>query len=154
MEDKITEYFRRSYFAVDGLWFVKAEEHLGYQEALELDLRVWEVLPKVQARESCRLLGLEQEGLENFRMALELKLEGEEYGHSWEGNVLEVHDCPWLGLLRRSGRESIARDIGEHICKTDLQVWLWEFVEGFEVGFYSMMCRGEEKCIIEFAESD
>lgn len=47
-----TEYFRRSYRAVDGLWFMMIEKKHGFDEALELDEAVWRVLPKIQARAS------------------------------------------------------------------------------------------------------
>ena len=44
------EYYNRSYKAVDGLWFVKAEEQFDFDTALELDKEVWKVMPKIQAR--------------------------------------------------------------------------------------------------------
>jgi hypothetical protein len=44
------EYLRNCYAKVDGLWFIKAEEELGFEKALEFDRKVWAVLPKIQAR--------------------------------------------------------------------------------------------------------
>ncbi len=49
-DKQIAEFFRRSYTAVDGLWFVKAEETCGFDAALDLDDEVWKIFPKVQAR--------------------------------------------------------------------------------------------------------
>ncbi len=58
-EDKaLIEYLRRSYTAVDGLWFVMVEEAYGFQQALELDEQVWEILPKIQARQARQVLGI------------------------------------------------------------------------------------------------
>ena len=49
-EEQKTEYFRRSYTAVDGLWFMKVEERMGFEQALQIDEAVWRILPKIQAR--------------------------------------------------------------------------------------------------------
>ena len=49
-EEQKTEYFRRSYTAVDGLWFMKVEERMSFEQALQIDEAVWRVLPKIQAR--------------------------------------------------------------------------------------------------------
>jgi len=46
----IVEYLRKNFTSVDGLWFVKIEELLGFEKALEIDKEVWRVLPKIQAR--------------------------------------------------------------------------------------------------------
>ena len=58
-EEQKTEYFRRSYTAVDGLWFMKVEEAYGFDNALDIDDEVWKVLPKIQAR---MLKGLTETG--------------------------------------------------------------------------------------------
>ena len=54
---QVAEYFSRSYRAVDGLWFMKVEEKLGFDAALELDNEVWKVMPKIQARMIKQFLG-------------------------------------------------------------------------------------------------
>ena len=55
-EDSV-EFLRRSFFTVDGLWFVNLEKDLGFDEALDLDRRVWESMAKVQARKARELCG-------------------------------------------------------------------------------------------------
>jgi hypothetical protein len=49
-KDDAFEYMRNCFVKVDGLWFVKLEEELGFGKALEYDKKVWEILPKIQAR--------------------------------------------------------------------------------------------------------
>jgi len=49
-DKQIVEYFKRSYTAVDGLWFMKVEEIYGFDTALDIDEEVWKVMPKIQAR--------------------------------------------------------------------------------------------------------
>ena len=44
------EYYHRCYKTVDGLWFVEAEKEHGFDDALNLDTKVWSVMPKIQAR--------------------------------------------------------------------------------------------------------
>ena len=44
------EYYHRCYKAVDGLWFVKTEERFDFTTALDLDNKVWQVMPRIQAR--------------------------------------------------------------------------------------------------------
>ena len=38
--EQIIKYFKRSFSAVDGLWFVKVEEANGFDTALETDRQV------------------------------------------------------------------------------------------------------------------
>ncbi len=54
----LVEYLRRSYTAVDGLWFVMVEEAHDFDHALALDERVWQILPKIQARKAREVLGI------------------------------------------------------------------------------------------------
>ncbi len=47
---QLKEYFQNSYAKVDGLWFLNIEEQFGFEKALDIDLEVWKVMPKIQAR--------------------------------------------------------------------------------------------------------
>lgn len=47
---QVKEYLQNSYVKVDGLWFLKTEEQFGFEKALDIDLEVWKVMPKIQAR--------------------------------------------------------------------------------------------------------
>jgi len=39
-ENEKTNYFYNSYIKADGLWFIKVEENLGFELALEIDHQV------------------------------------------------------------------------------------------------------------------
>jgi hypothetical protein len=39
-DQQICDYSHRSYKAVDGLWFMKAEEKYGFNAALDIDKEV------------------------------------------------------------------------------------------------------------------
>ena len=40
MCEKSSEYFKRSFFAVDGLWFMMLEDETSFKKALEIDEKV------------------------------------------------------------------------------------------------------------------
>ena len=155
-EEQKAEYFRRSYTAVDGLWFMKVEERLGFDEALRLDEAVWKVLPKIQARALKGMMHLPG-GLAGLEPALcaRLDLEGFEYEiepHS-EGFVVIVKRCPWHDLMIKSGRGDLSEKVSDLICRVENSVWAREFSgEGGEIEFEreERICRGEGRCVLRF----
>ena len=154
-KEQIIEYFRRSYTAADGLWFVKAEEKYGFDAALELDRAVWRVLPKIQAR-MLKHMGRPGRSLEALRECLEIKLTLEGFRFRIEGieNTsgfrLVVTECPWYNLLLKSGRENIAAAVGDAICDTEYPVWAAEFGEEISFEMKSQICQGARNCILKF----
>ena len=112
-DEQKTEYFRRSYTAVDGLWFMKVEEKLGFDEALQLDEAVWKVLPKIQARALKGMMHL-QGGLQGLEQALSARLALEGFDYEMEtredGFAVIVKRCPWHDLMIKSGR---GKSVGE-----------------------------------------
>ncbi|MDM7934103.1 MAG: DUF6125 family protein [Methanothrix sp.] len=149
------EYFHRSYKAVDGLWFVKAEERYGFEGALELDEAVWRVLPKIQARMIRSMLELDG-SLEGLLAALEARLEME--GFEFEAEDLgrslqvEVRRCPWHEIMVRSGREKLSGSVSDVICQVENSVWASEFSDGGQIEFSrdERICRGAPRCLLHF----
>ena len=178
-EPQKAEYFRRSYTAADGLWFMKVEEMRGFEEALEADRRVWSVLPKIQARTLKSMLkaGEGIEGLaeciaakhsaEGFDFEDEMdggegREEGEEGGAEGEdgkdGRALRliISKCPWHELLAKSGREALSERVGSAICNVEYAAWAAEFGdEDRKISFNlkSQICKGDEVCTFLFEES-
>ncbi|MCX6677455.1 MAG: DUF6125 family protein [Methanothrix sp.] len=159
-DEQKAEYFRRSYTAVDGLWFMKVEEKLGFAEALQLDEAVWKVLPKIQARTLKRMMHLEG-GLPGLQQALSarLALEGFEYEmerrEEEEGFAVIVKRCPWHDLMIKSGRGKLSEQVSDLICRVENSVWASEFSgEGGEIGFEreERICRGEGRCVLRFGK--
>ncbi len=155
-DEQKAEYFRRSYTAVDGLWFMKVEERYGFDAALELDEAVWKVLPKIQARAMKAMLNLDcgLEGLEKAT-AIRLALEGFEFDLEREESGLRaiIRRCPWHDLLIRSGREKISQRVSDVICRVENTVWASEFAEeGKEHGWERTegICRGADRCVMRF----
>jgi len=151
-DDRLTaDYLRRAYFAVDGLWFMKAEERLGFREALDLDQQVWQVLAKIQARKARDLLDTAGSGVPDLAAALELKFAAEEYTfrtrHDTAARVeFEITKCPWLKLLRRSERTHLADAVGSAICPTEYRTWAEEFGAAISASLSERMCAGDNVC--------
>ena len=159
-EEQKAEYFRRSYTAVDGLWFVKVEERLGFDEALKLDEAVWKVLPKIQARTMKSMMNL-KDGLEGLEQALSARLALEGFDYEMErredGFAVIVKRCPWHDLMIKSGRGTLSERVSDLICRVENSVWASEFRdagkdEGREIRFEreERICRGEGRCVLRF----
>lgn len=171
-DEQKTEYFRRSYTAVDGLWFMKVEEKLGFDEALKVDEVVWGVLPKIQARTIKRMLNL-QSGLPGLARALSarLSMEGFEFQIEAEKDSLMViiRKCPWHDIMIASGRGALSERVSEVICRVENSVWAIEFSgeksgpkeatagggdgRGIEFAREKRICQGEGKCVLRFCLS-
>ncbi|MFP4249597.1 MAG: DUF6125 family protein [Armatimonadota bacterium] len=130
--EKIVEMLRRSYFAVDGLWFVLLEEDEGLERAMTLDERVWQVMPKIQARKARELLGADENtpGALVRCMALKLAAEGHRYDVSFTNPTeaaIVISQCPWRDVLESSGREQLGPEIADRICAREAAGWAAEF---------------------------
>jgi hypothetical protein len=152
---QLVDYFRRSYTAVDGLWFVKLEERDGFDTALEVDVGVWKVMPKVQARKLKELTGL-TEGLEALRECFTTKLAIEDFTFEahpvadGQGFEVRISRCPWYELLIKSKREHVAAAIGQRICQTEYTVWAAEFGRDITFSLGERLCNGCGVCEVRF----
>lgn len=151
---EIIAMLRRSYLAVDGLWFVMCEQRLGFPAALDLDGEVWGVMPKIQARRSREVLGLTGNSLEELARGLGLKLEAE--GHEFEVALeperleIKITKCPWREALVKAERLDLAQDIARHICTREGAGWAREFGREFEFDVANSQCGGGEACGFRF----
>jgi len=159
-EGILIEYLRRAYHAVDGLWFMMVEQASGFDEALELDRRVWEVLAKIEARKARELMGCAGNSAEELArcFGLKLKADGQEFeaDASDDGVRFALRGCAWLGLLRKGGRAHLALRIGQTICMTEGRVWCAEFGGEYVFEIPEMGCAarsGSDGCQMRFARN-
>ena len=151
------EYLRRSYTAIDGLWFVKVEEVCGRETAEKLDKQVWEVAGKIQARETRKVLGLHTNYLTTLAECLGLKFAAEGYKAriTWPDESclkIDITRCPWLEILEKSGRMQMAEMVAEKICNTEYQAWAKEFGKQLEFSPINTRCLGAPCCYLSFTE--
>ena len=156
-QKQMTEFFHRSYTAVDGLWFMKVEEKYGFDVALDIDNEVWKVFPKMQARFLKSMVKLTN-GVDAFLecFTTKLALEGFEFEvekRSDNGSRINISRCPWHDFLVRSGREALSGKIGARICSTEYSTWAAEFDERMQFDSKSRICQGAERCVLEFSLS-
>lgn len=153
--NKACEYFKRSFFAVDGLWFMKLEEKFSFDKALEIDERVWEVMPKIQSKKLRELYDIKGNSIQDLLSALRIKLELEGYKASIGKNdedyfEIAIHECPWFNIMKGSNRMTLAGEIGETICKIEYQGWADSFDKSIRFTLGSQLCKGGENCLLKF----
>jgi len=155
-DSNLKEYFKRCFFSVDGFWFIMAEEELGFEKALEIDRNVWKLLPKTQVRKIRKLLEIETNKINDIRTALDFKLKAEDYTYEVRNTsdlVLEIAitGCPWLTLMRESGRQDLASKVGKTICPTEYSVWAKEFGMKLDADLNNCLCSDNTPCILRFS---
>ncbi|MGW8223617.1 MAG: DUF6125 family protein [Syntrophobacteria bacterium] len=154
-EKQISEYYKRSYTAVDGLWFMKVEERYGFDTALDIDDEVWQVMPKIQARK-LKSMGNLTDGLDVLRECLTTKLTLDGFAFETEqgadGRSLKItlSECPWHNIMIKSGREQLSEKVGTRICTTEYQVWAAEFGDDIKFELGDQICGGLECCMLIF----
>jgi len=67
---KLIQMYSRNWLTVDGLWFSGVEEKFGIEEALDLDIRMWRIGSRIEAKRIRDLLGLERGGIESILKAI------------------------------------------------------------------------------------
>ena len=153
--EQIVEFFRRSYLAADGLWFLKTEERLGFDGALEIDNEVWKILPKIQVRLIKEMMGLDKgvEALVECYTA-KLALHGFQFKTEKRGNEfrIAVGRCPWHEIMVNSKRGHLSTRIGNLICRTETAVWAGEFGDSIVSRIDPGLCEGSKTCVISFSE--
>lgn len=153
-QKQIAEFFRRSYLAADGLWFLKTEEKLRFEEALDVDNEVWKVLPKIQARLVKEMTGLDK-GIEALVecYTTKLALHGFRFKTDKKGNEFRIviDKCPWHEVMVKSRRGHLSARIGNLICRTETAVWAEEFGDGIAADIKPGLCEGSKTCVICFS---
>ncbi len=155
-DKQIIEYFKKSYTAADGLWFMKTEEKYDFDTALELDAKVWEVMPKIQARMLKPLADSGNE-LKDLMECLRTKFSLEDFSFIIEDNTdygsfsIFISSCPWHNLLLESKRENLSAKIGSLICEREYQVWADEFGGDISFKIEEKICAGGQSCILRFS---
>lgn len=152
----IADYLRKCFISVDGLWFMKAEEDADFEKALELDIAVWKVLPKIEARTIKELLNVGN-GIDALRQALDFKLSAENSRFELsalgpDGFTLEVHDCSWVAHIKKANREQFLERISESICSLEFVTFASQFGSQITFEHDRSSCR-EGCCRFRFQES-
>jgi hypothetical protein len=153
-EEQIIEYFHRSYKAIDGLWFLKLEEEFGFDTALQIDIEVWKVMPKIQARMIKSMLRPDKGAVALLKSLItKLSLEGFKFKveQGKNGFKIKISDCPWHYLMVKNGREQLSGKVGTAICNVEYSVWASEFDKNMRFTLEAQKCKGLECCVLDFS---
>lgn len=157
-EGQLVEMLRRSYLTVDGLWFVMCEQALGFETALDLDERVWHVMPKIQARKAREVLRLTGNTPPELARAVGLKLaaEGHDFGAevTATGVAVTITGCPWRAALEKAQRLDLASRIARRICQAEGDGWAAEFGGEYEFAMESCQCEADTSCRFAYRRRD
>ena len=159
LDDKqMAEFYYRSFMSVDGLWFMKLEDRHGFDEALEIDVQVWKVLPKIQARLLKPLVSGDNP-MEAFFQCYTTRLDLDGFQFNAEktddsqGFQVVVNSCPWNDMLVNSGRGNLAEKVGSAICNAVQPAWAAEFDKNISFELQRQKCRGSESCLFRFSNN-
>jgi hypothetical protein len=147
------EYLQKSYGSVDGLWFMKVEEVLGFEQALDIDERVWQIMPKIQARTMKEFADIKQ-GIDALRECFEAKLTLDGFifttTQTATSFTIKIASCPWYDKLVKSKRTHLAERISNRICIAEYSGWAKEFGCSFEFVSGGKICTGCTNCGLVF----
>jgi hypothetical protein len=175
----VKEYLQNSYAKVDGLWFLKIEERFGFEKALDIDLDVWKVMPKIQARylKSVPEIMEIADSFEMFFECLKIKMKLDNFkinavrdqqdtgnkikdskksanpdSDLEENNVITVtvNNCPWHNLMIKSGRKNLSEKIGRVICRNEYSIFASEFDKNIKFKLGERICKGSACCKFVF----
>ncbi|MBN2107264.1 MAG: hypothetical protein JW832_07530 [Deltaproteobacteria bacterium] len=149
------DYLRKCFVSVDGLWFMKIEEDADFEKALDIDIAVWKVLPKIEARTIKELLSLGH-GIEALHAALDFKLGAELYTAALSpvheaGFTLKVHDCPWVKHIKKAGRAHFIEKISASICPAEYGAFTAEFGKTITIDHQRGDCAKQGTCRFVFS---
>ncbi len=150
----VAEYFKKSFFSVDGLWFLKVEEASSFDRALDLDAEVWKVLPKIQARTIQKLLEIDN-NLDALQAAFSFKLEAEDFNFkiirsTAHGFTIEIHDCPWVHHIEKAGRSHLIQKIADTICPVEFETFAATIIKNISFKIIRKACVKNHHCIMDF----
>jgi hypothetical protein len=176
---QVKEYIQNSYAKVDGLWFLKIEEQFGFEKALDIDLEVWKVMPKIQARYLKSVPGIKEiaNSFDMFFECIKIKMEldnfiikiaqtrqdtrnkinyskkSANYGSAFKENnaiTVTVNNCPWHNLMIKSGRENLSEQIGRVICQNEYSIFASEFDKNIKFELGERICKWSTCCKFVF----
>jgi hypothetical protein len=160
VDDKaIIDFLQKSYFSVDGLWFLGVEEKYSQDAAILIDEKVWGIMPKIQTKKAREILGLEGYSLENLASALTLKLESEGYEYEVSREtpgklIVRINTCPWLEILKKADRTAFAVEICDRVCAQDLGIWAAQLAKNVEFRMNCNIPSGAPSCEMTYTQED
>ncbi|MFX1297424.1 MAG: DUF6125 family protein [Promethearchaeota archaeon] len=114
LDDKFVRLIRSALTAIDGLWFLEVENKFGFDDAFEMDIKVWKRYGPIIIKRIKKVFSIEDNTLESFLRILEVlcAMDGTQFiieEKTLDKAVIRVQYCPWWENLKRSKREKLVR---------------------------------------------
>ncbi len=117
-DDKLF-YFEKHFFTLDGLWMIEAENEVGWEKALKIDLEVWIRLLRIIIRRIKKYLNIKSNDIKDLMEILTFRWSVE----NWTYEILKcdekeasvkIRACPYKSIMDRNPER---HDKIELICK-------------------------------------
>ncbi len=111
--------------AVDGLWFLSAEQAFSFDHALDMDIQVWKRYAKVSIKRIRKHFELPLDGLNTIKeiMLLDpmwLSVDFDLIEDPPDSLIFQVTNCPSLLAMEKMGREMFTCEAVEKVYLTEL----------------------------------
>lgn len=122
----------RNLWAVDGLYFLGIEERFGTEGATEIDIKVWDVMGKIEARRLKETLGIHENDIAAVIAALSasswaLDLEDREIELDKDRAIIRNTNC-------RTQKTRLKKGLDEFPCRMVRWGYLKAFAQEFNEG--------------------
>ncbi len=112
-------YFEKNFFTMDGVWMLEAENEVGWDIALKIDIAVWKRLMKIFFRRIKRYLNIETNTVNDLVDIISFRwsVEGWKYSInriSESEVIIEINGCPYKAIMDRNEKRHDKRPL---ICK-------------------------------------
>ncbi len=145
-------FYERHFQTLDGLWMIETEKEIGFERALNVDLKVWIRLLKTILRRTKRYLDLKVNSIENFIKILCFRwtIEGWEFELREDG-AIEVHLCPYEAAMKRNPkRHNRIKAICNDMCIPFYQNVAKEFNQDIQIKRNHYKGLGGKYCDFQF----
>lgn len=150
-QDKLF-YFEKSFFTLDGLWIIEAENFTDFETALRIDKAVWQRLLPIVIQRIKKYLKIETNSVGDIVDILSFRwsCEGWEYDilkKETDEAVIHIKHCPYKAIMDRSeGRQHVIRSICKEICVDLYKSAVESFNPEIKVKRDKQMGLGSEIC--------
>jgi hypothetical protein len=110
---ELIKLYSRNWMTLDGLWFSGVEEKYGLDAAVDLDVRMWRIGSKIEAKRIKKLLNLGG-GLENVIKTINFFSWAFSFGYEYE--IIDNHAI-WTCSSCPPQENRVKMGIGEFPCK-------------------------------------
>lgn len=148
-DKQLVRLIRSALIAIDGLYFLEIENKFGFDDAFDIDLKVWKRYGPIIIKRIKKTLSIEDDSLDSFLKILEIlcTIDGTQFEiveKSHDKAILRVIYCPWWENLKRSKREKLVRcDI---VDKEIFPGWAESFNPKLEFKLTKALPDGQDSC--------